>query len=49
MADKDTQPMTQNTQDAENELSTNDLPSWGLLLWIGRPGKDTERLMFENF
>lgn len=49
MAEKDTQPMSQNTQDSQNVAPTEDsFASWALLFWIGKPDKDTERLRLES-
>ncbi len=48
--EKDTQPMSQNTdEDIENVAPTTESTSWGLLLWERNRDLDTERLRFVLF
>jgi len=48
--DKDTQPMSQNTdEDSENVAPATDSTSWGLLFWTSDRDLDTERLRYVFF
>jgi hypothetical protein len=45
--DKDTQPLSQNTDEDTENVAPTESTSWGLLFWASDRDLDTERLRYD--